>query len=310
MKLRRQSRKDSLDLLLDTMCNAFGGIVLLLVLVSALSSQERQNASGEWAPRPDELNGRIDAASQALNESLQYQSSLQDKTNTLEFQPLLRLYSRREELRNQVQNGAALLAKATAELQALRAVDTTAISNALAAEISAAEKENSELHDQLRSARTRLVELKVGRRSQEQRASAAFGHMVRTLRFPQERETGKRPMYMILQYGLVYPCSHPDLTRNSTTIKWTRGGKNDIARPIQTKGLHPERDSGELDTYFTRLPTNASYVVFCVFEDSFEQFDPVKRLALAAGLEYGWLPVRNEDGPLSFGATGHIPNPQ
>jgi hypothetical protein len=40
MSFRRQHRGDSLDLLLDTMCNTFGGIILLAVLVTLLVKHE------------------------------------------------------------------------------------------------------------------------------------------------------------------------------------------------------------------------------------------------------------------------------
>ena len=42
MNLRRKRPPDSLYMLLDTMCNAFGGIILLAVLVTLLTSNERQ----------------------------------------------------------------------------------------------------------------------------------------------------------------------------------------------------------------------------------------------------------------------------
>ena len=41
MNLRRKQPPDSLYMLLDTMCNAFGGIILLAVLVTLLTSKER-----------------------------------------------------------------------------------------------------------------------------------------------------------------------------------------------------------------------------------------------------------------------------
>ena len=40
MNLRRKTPPDSLYLLLDTLCNAFGGIILLAVLVVLLTTKE------------------------------------------------------------------------------------------------------------------------------------------------------------------------------------------------------------------------------------------------------------------------------
>ena len=42
MSLRHKRLSDSLDMLLDTMCNTFGGIILLAVMVTLLARRERQ----------------------------------------------------------------------------------------------------------------------------------------------------------------------------------------------------------------------------------------------------------------------------
>jgi hypothetical protein len=45
MNLRRKKPADSLYMLLDTMCNAFGGIILLAVLVVLLTSNEKSQSN-------------------------------------------------------------------------------------------------------------------------------------------------------------------------------------------------------------------------------------------------------------------------
>src|SRR5579871_6882881 len=45
MNLRRRKPHDSLYMLLDTMCNAFGGIILLAVLVVLLTSREKSQSA-------------------------------------------------------------------------------------------------------------------------------------------------------------------------------------------------------------------------------------------------------------------------
>ena len=60
--------KDSLDLLLDTMCNAFGGIILMAVLVALLARQQ----SGGIGNSPDSaemLSRRISQAELTLKQT-------------------------------------------------------------------------------------------------------------------------------------------------------------------------------------------------------------------------------------------------
>jgi hypothetical protein len=79
-----------------------------------------------------------------------------------------------------------------------------------------------------------------------------------------------------------------------------------IAEPIPGRGLDPNA----VAPYFSGLSGNDVYVAFLVFEDSFPAFIRAKQSAVAGGISYGWEPFRNEDGPVSFGETGHTTKPQ
>src|ERR1700677_1269637 len=75
MNLRRKTPPDSLYLLLDTLCNAFGGIILLAVLVVLLTSKERTQ-SGTSSDSQEMLQRRLALAETNLQLSLQLASSL------------------------------------------------------------------------------------------------------------------------------------------------------------------------------------------------------------------------------------------
>ena len=144
----------------------------------------------------------------------------------------------------------------------------------------------------------------------DRQVSAKYNESVRSLRLPKEYRTGKRVIYIIAQYGCIYPCRNSDLSRNETSLTWTSDLFHETAQPIRGKGIDPAVNAPGLESYFTGQSKNSVYVVFCVFEDSFPAFIRAKQLAVASGLAYGWEPFRNQDGPVSFGERGHTPNPQ
>lgn len=81
MNLRRQRPSDSLDMLLDTMCNTFGGIILLAVLVTLLTSRERHGSAATASDTQEMLQRRLAMAQANLQQALQLQKSLQTKVN-------------------------------------------------------------------------------------------------------------------------------------------------------------------------------------------------------------------------------------
>jgi len=60
---RQRSQPDSLEMLLDTMCNTFGGIVLIALLVTLLSRETR--LAGE-SSAPENLSRRLEQAMENL----------------------------------------------------------------------------------------------------------------------------------------------------------------------------------------------------------------------------------------------------
>src|ERR1700677_4117820 len=78
MNLRRKTPPDSLYLLLDTLCNAFGGIILLAVLVVLLTSKEKSQGSNA-SEFSETTQRRLALAQTNLQASAQLAASLQAK---------------------------------------------------------------------------------------------------------------------------------------------------------------------------------------------------------------------------------------
>ena len=103
MNLRRKKPSDSLYMLLDTMCNAFGGIILLAVLVVLLTNQEKSQQA-QTAGSQGALHHRVVVAQTELDQSLQLKSSLQAKADDPRGKQQMDLLVARKDLQEALQN--------------------------------------------------------------------------------------------------------------------------------------------------------------------------------------------------------------
>ena len=309
MNLRRKTPNDSLYLLLDTLCNAFGGIILLAVLVVLLTSKEKSQ-SATSGDSQEMLQRRLAMAQANLQQALQLQTSLQTKANDERWKTQVDLLATRQQIQDEIKSIRELAAQNAKELDAAASSDPAERMKSLNAQLAAAQAKKLEAQNSLAASMENAKRLNSRLGGLEKQAAGLVRESQRQLRLPKEHETGKRVIYVIARYGRIYTCRNSDLSRNETDIEWTSTLSSEIAEPKKGKGIDPVGNAAGLRTYF-RIQTETSvYVAFCVFEDSFPAFIRAKQLATESGLAYGWEPFKLSDGPVSFGAVGRTPKPQ
>lgn len=309
MNLRRQKAKDSLDLLLDTMCNAFGGIILLAVLVALLARQQAGGV-GNSPDSAEMLSRRIAQAELTLKETRALLADLTRQATDPAIEQRVQLVQQRRSMQAKV---AELQTEAEREKSAQNEVAASdpaerlkelksQLAQALAGKVAASNsletvsKENQRLH-------SRLADIR-------RQTTSAQQEVTQRLRLPKERNTGKDVFNIIVQYGRVYPLRNADLEQNTTTIDWQETLTSAIPSPKRDKGLDPQRDRAALAQFFRRLPRGEYYLAFYVFEDSFPTFNLAKQMAVTSGFDYGWMPLESSGAPLKFGAVGTRPKAQ
>lgn len=305
MNLRRKTPPDSLYLLLDTLCNAFGGIILLAVLVVLLTSKEKSQ-SATSSDSQDMFQRRLALAQNNLQASLQLAASLNAKANDPKWKQQVALLSTRKELQDSIQQIRDKVLQNGKELDAADAADPAERLKFLNSELATAQTRKLEIQNSLAAAEDNVKRLKQRLADMAGQVTAKVNELQRPLRLPKEHETGKQVIYIIVRYDHIYPCRNSDLSRNEADINWTIGADSEVAEPIQGRGLDPNA----IAPYFSGLSGNDVYVAFLVFEDSFPAFIQARQSVVTSGISYGWEPFRNEDGPVSFGETGHTPKPQ
>jgi hypothetical protein len=310
MNLRRRKPSDSLYMLLDTMCDAFGGIILLAVLVVLLTSEERiQNTPS--ADSTQRLQRRVALAQTNLQQSLQLAASLHATANDARWKNQVTLLAERQELDQQIKRIRELAAQNAKEIDANAGSDPGERLKTLNAQI--AELEVKKLTAQNKLDASKEEEKRVAARliSLQKQMADAKKMSERELRLPREHDTDRQVVYAIVVYGRVYFCRNLDMTRNEKDIAWTEKLGAEYADPRKNGGLDPITNAAQLRSYFTAQAHNSIYVDFITLEDSFPAFIQAKQLAVESGLPYGWIPWRmSQMDALSFAATGYVPRPQ
>ena len=309
MNLRRKTPPDSLYLLLDTLCNAFGGIILLAVLVVLLTSKEKTQSS-KAADSQEMLQRRLAIAQTDLQKSQQLAASLQAKANDERLKQQVELLSTRKDLQDAIQQSRETVAQNSKDLDTASAVDPSERLKFLNAQLAAAEAHKLEAKNSLAAADENTKRLKQRLADLERQVTTKLDELQRPLRLPKEHETGKRVIYIIARYGHIYLCRNFDLSRNETDIDWTTTLTGETAEPRRGQGIDPTGSTAGLINFFKNMSDDSVYVAFCVYEDSFPAFIRAKQLASDCGLAYGWEPFQISDGPVSFGAVGHTPKPK
>jgi hypothetical protein len=309
MNLRRKKPHDSLYMLLDTMCNAFGGIILLAVLVVLLTSKEK-SLSATSSDSRELLQRRVALAQTNLQQSLQLAASLGAKAGDDRWKRQVTLLSTRKQLQETLQQTRDAVARSGKEVESAGAADPSERLKLLNAELSAAQRSKLEFQNGLAAAEENNTRLKQRLAGMERQVAAKLNDLQRPLRLPKEHETAKRVVYIIARYGRVYPCRNADLSRNETDIKWTTKLDGQTAEPIRGRGLDPVANARGLETYFSDQSKETVYLAFCVFQDSFPAFIRARQLAVASGVAYGWEPFLEADGPVVFSENGHTPKAQ
>jgi hypothetical protein len=309
MNLRRKTPNDSLYLLLDTLCNAFGGIILLAVLVVLLTSKEKSQSAAAGDSQ-EMLQRRLALAQTNLQQALQLQATLQKKANDDRWKTQLSLLTTRHQIQEEIKAVRELSLKNAKELDANASSDPADRMRMLSAQLGESQSRKAEAQNSLAAAKTNITRLNSRLGSLQKQASYLVNNSQRQLRLPKEHDTSKRVIYVIARYGRIYTCRNADLSRNESDIEWESKLASEVAYPKQGMGIDPSIEAARLGAYFRTLTENSAYVAFCVFEDSFPAFIRAKQIAAESGLTYGWDPFKFSDGPVSFSAVGHVPKPQ
>ena len=293
MARKRRGAGSSLDLLLDTICNTFGGVVFISILVVVLlrmTSQARVvNApTAEAQAELVALDGRRDQAAAKLK-SLREAAAQQQRIvrqiakpeNETLFDELQDLKSRRDLLDEQRLNSLGSLSQSQVAV------------NQVAAQLETLDR-------LLKDAPPKLAAL-------EAELKAEIDRRAQDARLPLQRNTDKIGFPLLLRGGRLHSVyvisASGSFVFNSGECEMTTalGVKEVLPKP--GAGAAVEDTDGSRQALAERLAgleSDDTYITVFIWPDSFAQFRLLKDVLVARRFEYRLVPM-TEDGKVVIG---------
>ena len=318
MRRRAIDRGSSIDLLLDTITNTFGGILFIAILVSLLLRTSSRSAQ-ESATRAEPMAAMEQAE---LEERI---AMLQDDAKNLRD----RIASAPDpgDANADVQTLGRLSAAAAEGSEAL-AERAEAIQNTLELQRQAgtATEQYDSLTETKKSVEDRLAaaenQLAAAREEAAELAKAALQldrpqgatEVEQTVSLPSLRPSMKDEVGLYIRFGRIFMMHSwrggqrlgPNTEQFVVAALPAGGGVKQVARPKPGAGLlvKPTSIKADLRGLLQPFPPGQFVVGLIVFEDSFDVFQLIKTAIVEAGYEYRPLALRPGESVVDFGGTG------
>jgi hypothetical protein len=311
MKRRLHSNnQDSLELLLDTLCNVFGGIILIACLLAMLSRPKPEKQPGSEVVNQESgilLEKKIEQARAELDglQKLRAQLQSEDDPSTrpliTELQALKKTADEKRQKRAKQDEVAAANAKniirdAGQEMARIREQE-----QALEKKLGIANKDTE-------SARQRQAAMKKQLSDLQLELDNLNALKVEKLRFPRERQIDKLPAPVIVRFGQVFPLYDANAKPMPMVDHVSSPDGNFTAMPKAGQGFHPVRDAQRLREFLPRLVGKDRYLTLYVYPDSYATLRELKLIIFELGLDYG-IDICAEHRVLIFNANGAKPAP-
>ena len=285
---REEEDGGSLDMLLDTLCNTFGGIILIALLL-ALSVNKKS------VELYDKLVKTDDNQSELIKEREQLKNSLLDlKDDNIEVLEELDddIFSKREEI-EAIKDNLDDLNSDSSSMEKL------------------VQQQNEKLKDML-DMESKIEEERLSLEEELSRLEAIFEHQelskelkkkpFRKVSLPQQKDTRKKPLPVIVAHGKMYPMISINIgsvEKNENGLLWNQTPDQRFQVKVDpVKGVDPMNDDA-LDLFLSsvrdspRLVKQNFFLNLFVFSDSenFSIFNKIRDEAVLRDLDYNWIPI-------------------
>lgn len=272
MKRRKFIIPDSLELLLDTICNTFGAVIFISMLLSVLVKEK--SAAHGTSGIIGEVSHVIATRNQEIVEARSRQQLL--ALQFLQQDDVIRRFVNNDskviatEIKQATENRVQLLGEKSDAVENL--TNTEAQSLNMEAEL----KEQEQQLQGLERENTRL----------QQAMQTALTLSSRTARVPRVRETQKTGIVYMLHEGRLHRVTTPagQIDEEDCTQREEEGTVRLVPRP--QSGLKITGPDADIDVKFQGIDQGRQFVRLFVSQNSFAQFIPVKDVLISLSLEY------------------------
>lgn len=312
MRRQRASSQGSFDLFLDTVCNTFGGILFIAILVAVQIRQTEGEVepAHEYSPeeivqmqqRLESLLSEIESAKivlQAIEQTMPKPTLEKDRILLETYTTLLEQIETLTEPKNellslylaQVHLNADLedKFKKLEELIDRLNVDEKDLEEALRKlqankelaerELQALQKDMKDLAEKIRKKESLLADKK----NESKKGRQEVLHLPKL----KTADTSKRPAHLVLRYNRLY------VVKNSTEFDRRGLPSNYWGTPYQTHGRSIDETQASVSMIRNLIDSyspQSNYLSFTIYPDSFERFYVVRNIAIEKGFEYEITP--------------------
>ena len=293
----KKASSESLELLLDTVTNTFGGILFLAILVAIILQSTSTSPQSEEATESEvEPLSEVDLAETEVRIT-----ALTDRIAALQSQ--LKKVPPRKETQADEETGQLV-----EELQAVEEEITQAVVDKAHAEMSVAslQQETAEIHNESMNMEERKKDVEENNQlvseelaaekdkaSQlamavsEAQESLDSKALEQTVTLPVLKRTEKSPFTFYVRYGkLFFPFNEPGATLN--TNHFFAVGQPPVAFCRPERGIPLLQSSVDkvIKRELSGFSTSSYFIQILVFEDSFDQFQMIKKVLVGLSYKY------------------------
>lgn len=279
---RNQIDSSSLDLFLDTICNAFGGIMFLALVVAIQitlrggdSSQTVTEPQFDTSPPTPSLQS-LQLARTQLEQAIAIQQDRIQATSDPEIRDLQMQISNLEQVSSEEneKNGSMK-----------HMLDT------FSARREEFELRRKDLDQQLMNAKVKL-------RNTEKAIEAAVESKATKLELPRVRSSNKIAIFFAMRYGKLYLVLDPenrDEFAQHVMIKPVDQALLVTVKPSAGWRLSKREDQLELIHRLAKVEPSTYIVSVAVWPDSYGEFKKFRQLLIERNYDYGLLPFSRDD---------------
>lgn len=301
---------NSLELLLDTICNMFGSIILITLLIVIVTSEKPTDQILDMNQGPDreEIDRRIETA------RLQIESLMGEIQKERNKAPAATADEKiAADLQAKVQAAEAALQSALRDQQI--AIDRTSPEFAktlrdFKARLESITIEITDLENQLADSQRRRPALQAELASLQAAYKGLTSGQVEKLRLPKIRSTSKKHSHVFCAHGQIYPVYSYSPSGDASFFGGLR--VKDLTStdteyiPILGAGLPLQ--SSEIRKAFAHLPADR-YLSVYIYPDSVDAFRALRNAFLGNSVDIGWHPLEMGQPLIFVTGGGGIPAP-
>jgi hypothetical protein len=274
MSKRDSGESDSLELLLDTICNMFGGVLFIAMLLAVLTGVKGEgvakSAGVESIAEASDLRAKLIQLEHEVPGLEAAAQSLQSRAPS----DSLNIGDLSTRLDGDLKDAETRLAEAKKTLESLRQreQDFNSELSAAAENTSRITRSNNELKEQI---------------AREQQSKVADA------RLPVTRRTEKQPLHLILKGGRIYEVFRFDpengIGINTQDVTSQDIGDNVLITPRSDAGFPPTTSLARHPRWRNIVAyrtSNRYFLYLMVYPDSFDVFRSLRVESMRAGYEY------------------------